>query len=136
MIRRYDKRYPNTIFSNPDRMWSDAEIVTAGCLYVQRRGATVRSLAEQLGISKSTLHKYLTSVLPEICAPLAAVVARKMSIMKVFPKNGTLKVGQPQELYSRELQRKWLLLSRRQSLQRPFVRARCLSNSALKCSNS
>ena len=95
MIRRYDKRYPNTIFSNPDRMWSDAEIVTAGCLYVQRRGATVRSLAEQLGISKSTLHKYLTSVLSEICAPLAAVVARKMSIMKVFPKNGTLKVGQP-----------------------------------------
>ena len=95
MIRRYDKRYPNTIFSNPDRLWSDAEIVTAGCLYVQRRGATVRSLAEQLGISKSTLHKYLASVLPEICAPLAAVVARKMSIMKVFPKNGTLKVGQP-----------------------------------------
>ena len=95
MIRRYDKRYPNPIFSNPDRMWSDAEIVTAGCLYVQRKGATVRSLAEQLGISKSTLHKYLTSVLPEICAPLAAVVARKMSIMKVFPKNGTLKVGQP-----------------------------------------
>ena len=95
MIRRYDKRYPNTIFSNPDRMWSDAEIVTAGCLYVQRKGATVRSLAEQLGISKSTLHKYLTSVLSEICAPLAAVVARKMSIMRVFPKNGTLKVGQP-----------------------------------------
>ena len=95
MIKRYDKKYPKSIFSNPDRLWSDAEIVTAGCLYVQRKGATVRSLAEQLGISKSTLHKYLTSVLPEICAPLAAVVARKMSIMKVFPKNGTLKVGQP-----------------------------------------
>ena len=95
MVKRYDKKYPKSIFSNPDRMWSDAEIVTAGCLYVQRKGATVRSLAEQLGISKSTLHKYLTSVLPEICAPLAAVVARKMSIMKVFPKNGTLKVGQP-----------------------------------------
>ena len=95
MIKRYDKKYPKSIFSNPDRLWSDAEIVTAGCLYVQRKGATVRSLAEQLGISKSTLHKYLTSVLPEICAPLAAVVARKMSIMKVFPKNGTLKIGQP-----------------------------------------
>lgn len=95
MVKLYGKKYPKSIFSNPDRMWSDAEIVTAGCLYVQRKGATVRSLAEQLGISKSTLHKYLTSVLPEICAPLAAVVARKMSIMKVFPKNGTLKVGQP-----------------------------------------
>ena len=95
MFGRYDRRYPKSIFSNPDRLWSDAEIVTAGCLYVQRRGATLRSLASQLGISKTTLHIYLTKVLPEIYAPLAAVVARKMSIMKVFPKNGTLKVGQP-----------------------------------------
>lgn len=94
MFGRYDRQYPKSIFSNPDRLWSDAEIVTAGCLYVQRRGATLRSLATQLGISKTTLHIYLTKVLPEIYAPLAAVVARKMSIMRVFPKNGVLKTGQ------------------------------------------
>ena len=95
MVKRYNKRYPKSIRSNPDRLWSDAEIVSAGCLYVQRKGSTLRSLAAQLGISKSTIDKYLTEALPKICAPLAKVVARKMSIMKVFPKNGTLKVGQP-----------------------------------------
>ena len=94
MVKRYNKRYPKSIRSNPDRLWSDAEIVSAGCLYVQRKGSTLRSLAAQLGISKSTIDKYLTEALPKICAPLAKVVARKMSIMKTSPKKGVLKEGQ------------------------------------------
>ena len=50
-------------------------------VYVVETGATVRAAAKQFGISKSTVHKYLTQRLPKLNYPLY------LEVRQVLDKN-------------------------------------------------